>query len=365
MKRFPLYLMIVGTALTILVTGCKITQNEGTYTITIQLPEGGARPYIHTVVLEITGEDIDTLRYTKEVGATDASVTFAVTLPKDIVVTLYIVAKDANGIILYWARYDLTVRAGEFTLNIQLNPAAQGAANHIKLFRDSLPWKSYAMDSMLAREGFTPGTGEDEYEILGSAAFDTVTLTPGRDLVIIANDQPQSFYNAYAANQQKFNDFVLAGGIIFWEACDRGWNGGSILDAGITFPGGVTIDSEYVYDNYNYLANPDYELLQGLPDTLYGTYASHETFSNLPEGAQVFTYGVLTQKPTLVLYPYGLGWVLVTGQPLEYCYDRLDRGQTVGLLLPRVVKFILGKEITVTKHYHQPTHLSPTIKSSK
>ena len=126
MSRFLLYLMIVGTAFTVLVTGCKVTQNEGTYTITIQLPEGGARPYIHTVVLEITGEDIDTLRYSKEVGATDASVTFTITLPKDIVVTLYIVAKDANGIILYWARYDLTVRAGEFTLNIQLNPAAQG-----------------------------------------------------------------------------------------------------------------------------------------------------------------------------------------------------------------------------------------------
>jgi len=217
---------------------------------------------------------------------------------------------------------------------------------------------------MLAREGFTPGTGEDEYEILGSAAFDTVTLTPGRDLVIIANDQPQSFYNAYAANQQKFNDFVLAGGIMFWEACDHGWNSGSILDAGITFPGGVTVDPVYVYDYYNYLANPDYELLQGLPDTLYGTYASHETFSNLPEGAQIFTYGVQTQKPTLVLYSYGLGWVLVTGQPLEYCYERLPE-QTVGLLLPRIVKFILGKEITVTKHYHQPTHLSPNIKSSE
>ena len=155
MGRFLSYLMIVGTALTVLITGCKVTKNEGTYTITIQLPEGGARPYIHTVVLEITGEDIDTLRYTKEVGATDVSVTFTVTLPKDIAVVLYIVAKDVNGIILYWARYDLVVGTGEFTLNIQLNPAAQGAANHIKLFRDALPWDSYAMDSMLAREALS------------------------------------------------------------------------------------------------------------------------------------------------------------------------------------------------------------------
>ena len=40
MGRFLSYLMIVGTALTVLITGCKITKNEGTYTITIQLPEG-------------------------------------------------------------------------------------------------------------------------------------------------------------------------------------------------------------------------------------------------------------------------------------------------------------------------------------
>lgn len=342
---FPL--LIVGL---ITMSSCKKEDEIKTVTVSINLPEGGARALIATVTLRVTATNYEGYEQTRDVTPTTVIVTFEVQLTGDNTYTFFVTARDSNGTILYWGRVEAGVNATNLQINIE--PAAQGAANHIKIFRDYLPWESSAMDSMLAAQGYTEGTGENQYEILGSTDFDTVTLRVGTDLVIIVNDQDQDFYNRYAQNMQKFNNFVQAGGVIFWEACDRGWHGGSILEAGITFPGGVSVDSTYTYDNYNILYNSTYELTQGLPDTLYGTFASHETFTNLPQTAQIFTLNLQENKPTLVLYNYGLGWLMVTGQPLEYNYDRLP-DQTTGLLLSRVVNFLLGNQdgnVTFTNH---------------
>ena len=56
------------------------------------------------------------------------------------------------------------------------------------------------MDNMLTSLGFTEGTGPNTYEIVSSAEMTNVLLIPGEDLVIIANDQAQAFYNNYALN---------------------------------------------------------------------------------------------------------------------------------------------------------------------
>ncbi len=345
-------MLIVGL---IAMSSCKKEDEIKTVTVSINLPDGGARALIASVTLRVTAPNYEGFEQTRNVTPTTMVVTFEVQLTGDNTYTFFVTARDSNGAILYWGR----VEAGANATNLQINiePAAQGSANHIKIFRDNLPWSSTAMDSMLASQGYTEGTGENQYEILNSTDFDTVTLRVGTDLVIITNDQAQEFYNRYAQNMQKFNNFVQAGGVIFWEACDRGWQNGSILEAGITLPGGVNVDSTYVYDNYNILYNSTYELVAGLPDTLYGTYSSHETFVNLPQNTQIFTLNLRENKPTLVLYNYGLGWLMVTGQPLEYTYDRLPE-QTTGLLLPRVVNFLLGNQggnVTYTNHMDPTT----------
>ncbi len=347
-------LLIVGL---IAMSSCTKKDEIKTATVSINLPDGGARALIASVTLRVTAPNYGGFEQTRSVTPTTVVVTFEVQLTGDNTYTFFVTARDSGGTILYWGRVEADVNTAR-SLEINIEPAAQGAANHIKIFRDYLPWESTAMDSMLASQGYTVGTGENQYEIFGSSDFDTVTLRAGTDLVIIVNDQDQNFYNRYAQNMQKFNNFVQRGGVIFWEACDRGWNNGSILDAGVTLPGGVTVDSTYIYDNYNLIYNSNYELVQGLPDTLYGTYASHETFTNLPENSQIFTLNMEERKPTLILYNYGLGWLMVTGQPLEYTYDRLPE-QTTGLLLSRVVNFILGNQggnETFTSH---TSHSSP------
>ncbi len=215
-----------------------------------------------------------------------------------------------------------------------------GIASHIVIFRDSLPWDSYAMDSTLISLGLTYGHGNLQYLIYTSNEMDTVTLNSVSDMVIISNDQPQEFYDNYARNQTKFNNFLENGGSIFWEACDMGWNYGSIASSNITLPGRVQIN--YSLDNINLKSSIQYGLLSGLPDSLNGNYASVESFANLPSGAII--YMVNSQgHPTLAGFESGQGWAIISGQPLEYNYDRREL-YNMGVMLPRVIRYFLGMD---------------------
>jgi hypothetical protein len=213
-----------------------------------------------------------------------------------------------------------------------------GVASTVKVFRDQLPWDSRALDSTLYEQGLTLGHEGNQFYIYYSDMMAGVELRPGIDLVIISNDQPQAFYDNYASNQDRFEDFVQEGGALLWCGCDMGWNYGSISEAGLTLPALVTLN--YLLDQVNVVANSQYLLLFGLDDTLQGNYASQEYFDNIPYGA--ITYLTDTDSgPTLIGYGWGEGWVVISGQPLEYNYDR--RGlYNIGDLLPRIVRFLLG-----------------------
>ncbi len=216
---------------------------------------------------------------------------------------------------------------------------SQDNAVHIIIFRDAIPWGPEVpavLDQMLEIMEFTEGGGANEYEVLGSSEMATASLTPGEDLVIIQNDQPQAFYDEYAENQVRFLQFVSGGGTIFWEACDLGWNGGSIASAGIVLPGAIELAEYETW--YNYVSLPGAPIVEGLPDELYGQYASHEGISNLPDGATVYTVDD-AGHPTLVEYDYRGGWVIVTTQPLEHSFYN---NWTSGHVMPRVVSYVLG-----------------------
>ncbi len=244
--------------------------------------------------------------------------------------TVTLEVKDSGGLV------------ASITHNVNVGGGA-GTANHVKLFRDNLPWDSNAMVNMLESLGFTEGTGADQYEIISSSYMDSVALIPGLDLVIISNDQIQTFYDNYAANQVKFTNFVYMGGSIFWEACDLGWSNGSMANAGIVLPGNITNYASYDY--YNYVTDQNLPLVSGLPDTLDHNYASHESFSNLPDGTTVYCVNQSSQ-PTLIEFNLGGGWALISGQPLEHQYDHLYGNPDMEQLLPRIVSYFTGKEFT-------------------
>ena len=214
-------------------------------------------------------------------------------------------------------------------------------ATHIKLFRDNLPWDSNSMVIALEDLGFTEGQGEHTYEIIESTEMDTVPLIPGEDLVIISNDQNQNYYNNYAASQIRFRNFVYTGGSLFFGACDEGWASGSISDAGIVVPGNITITFDL--DRTNHVVQLGFPLVEGLPETLNGNYSSHENFTNLPDGTIVYCRDT-TERATLVEFNLGAGWMIVTGQPLEWGYDRHEE-YSIGLLLPRVISHFTGFDL--------------------
>jgi len=217
-----------------------------------------------------------------------------------------------------------------------------GTANHVKLFRDNLPWDSNSMVDMLQSLGFTEGTGPNTYEIISSAQIASVPLVPGEDLVIISNDQNQNFYNNYAASQVRFTNFVYMGGSLFWEACDEGWANGSIAGAGIVLPGNLS--TIFDYDYWNYVTDQNLPLVAGLPSSMDHNYASHESFSNLPDGTTVYCVDESNQ-PTLIEFNLGGGWIIVTGQPLEHQYENIYGANDMEKLLPSIVSYFTGKTL--------------------
>lgn len=219
-----------------------------------------------------------------------------------------------------------------------LDQTGFSSASSVLVFRDQYPWDSHALDSTLISQGLTTGIGNDQYHIYPSSEMPFAELRPGIDLVIISNDQPQSFYDNYVVNRERIEQFVEDGGSLLWCACDMGWNYGSISEAGLELPRQVEIG--YSLDMSNLVSDHQLRLVGDFPDTLRGNYASQEIFSGLPGDAIVY----LTDSrgnATLVGFGMGKGTVIISGQPLEYNYDRRE-SYNIGDLLPRLIRFLLG-----------------------
>ena len=247
--------------------------------------------------------------------------------------------KDADGRALFASHVISDVFESRLsTIDMTFNQTGFASGSSVIIFRDQFPWDSQALDSVLIEQGLTLGNGEAGYYVYPSSEMAVMVMRPGIDLVIISNDQPQEFYDNYAASQQRFELFVIEGGTLLWCACDMSWNYGSIAGSGLELPGSVEIN--YALAPTNIVTNGEFEILRGLPEIITGNYASQEFFTNLQYGA--ITY--LTDADgasTLVGFGIGSGWVIISGQPLEYNYDR-RQAFTIGELLPRLIRFLLG-----------------------
>jgi hypothetical protein len=340
--RYILSLLILA----LLLSGCSkksstADNHEANIYINVDFSTDPLITTIQACRVNVTAGDLST--------AMESAATVAIESDSEAVVSAYVVPGDdrevtlyfsqQSGAIIYWANFTVDIPADSVVeTTVFGTQAAAASATRIKIFRDNLPWDSEAMDDVLSDIGISLGAEENQYQVVNSAYFDTITLVAGEDLVIVANDQSQEFYDNYYASRERINTFILEGGTIFWEACDLGWARGSISEAGIALPGNAGIVSGY--QSHNYLTSSLWHLTAGLDSTLVGNYASHEGFINLPDGALAYTLDS-RGLPTLVSFNYGVGWVILSGQPLEYSYDRLESYNS-GLLLPRILCFVLG-----------------------
>lgn len=328
MKRI-LFSIIIGV---LVISSCSLL---GYNTITINIPDEFIDDINELIVSIAAGDNVS--------EETITEITEQVTLTHigsiDVVM---VYAYDDNNVLIF------TGKGGGGNLNITLDYVGANAANHIVIFQDGLPWSTTSMEDMLIAEGFTEGEGENQYEFVTSDEIAGFSLNPFNDLLIIANDQNQAFYDNVAASNDKINTFVHSGGTIMWEVCDNGWAGGDINNAGIELPADIDINLQFEY--YNYITNPDHKLFTGIDgDTLYNNYASHEYFTSLPDGLNELMRGTDSGEPTLVVYPYGAGIVFMTGQPLEHAY--IYNPTSMGMILPNFVKLVLGKDITAGASY--------------
>lgn len=89
----------------------------------------------------------------------------------------------------------------------------------VALFKDADPWASAENEAILTFYGIP-------YAVFNSSHMGRVDLS-WYSKVIIASDQPQSFYDAMNTSIWWFEDYVEDGGVLEIHAADNGWNYGS------------------------------------------------------------------------------------------------------------------------------------------
>ena len=198
----------------------------------------------------------------------------------------------------------------------------------VLLVQDILPWTTSSNTSLLSSlvaDGTIAG-----YDVVTSAMLADLDFED-YCIVIIANDQPSSTYSALAGCAAKLTSYAENGGVVVYGACDQGWVNGDVSSALI---GGIRKGGNY-YSNYNYIVDSEHPVVNGsltdgkglTNELLYGTYASHTWFKNLPEGSNIILqdgHG----NPTLVEFSLGSGTVIATGLTWEFYYIRDMVGST-------------------------------------
>ena len=208
----------------------------------------------------------------------------------------------------------------------ELTPVLKNSS--VLLIQDNLPWAEDVNTSLL-KALKTRGV-VSSYNIINTNALATTDLTQ-YGVVFIANDQSTSMYNRLAANADKLEAYVRAGGNLIYGACDQGWGGGGSNSHSL--PGGVTT-SNY-YSVYNYIVNELHPIVTGVntdnrslrDELLKGNYCSHTYFnkSTLPAGTDIILRDA-NGNPTLIEYKIGDGTVIASGLTWEYFYVREHYG---------------------------------------
>ena len=214
--------------------------------------------------------------------------------------------------------YTCTVCGDSYTVPLAKLNSGNG---HVLLIQDRLPWTTDNNAVILNYLTDTQQIGG--WELVTAAEAASVDFAD-YDVVYIANDQTTATYNRLKALDDELTQFVQAGGVLIYGACDHGWGAG---DISYDLPGGVRIDN--YYSNYNYIVDDAHDVITGVltggvkltNDILYSTYSSHTTFHDLPEDHNVILQDA-KGDPTLVEYALGDGYVIASGLTWEYTYER-------------------------------------------
>ena len=200
--------------------------------------------------------------------------------------------------------------------------------NPVLVIQDQYPWGYDAVQRILSANGIP-------YDQVGSSSIPSIDLTSYK-LVIIPSVQGSSFYNTYNSYLSKFEAYVQQGGVLELHATTYSGTSPRPL-----LPGGGSND--WNGQNYNYVVRPDHPLVNGVSNPFYGSYASHNSFSNIqPDATVIATAGSSTGgPPTLIEYRLGRGLVVASGQTLEFGWGN---GQEAGIILQNAIPYCYSFE---------------------
>jgi len=196
------------------------------------------------------------------------------------------------------------------TLGAEPVSAGRTASYNVLILKNVDAWGSPTIETTLNAMNIS-------YTVMsGSELKNTTTdeLVKSYDMIIIASDQNQAFYDESGVQMLKLEDYVRAGRTLEIHAANWGWGGGLWTTR---LPKNVTIVQSY--------SNSDYVVANNT--TLTSSYSSHGYLANLPADAEIITVQAPTgvpdyTRPSTVVYPMGSGWVSVTGLTIEYSVPR-------------------------------------------
>ena len=222
----------------------------------------------------------------------------------------------------------------------RLSILSEDGTPDVLLIQTALPWESNADTTVLNDLGYS-------YREIDMNDLATTNIGDYQ-VVLIVNDQVQSFYDSYAENYDVFDKYVTNGGTLVFFACDHGWAGG---DNYTDLPGHVEVGDSY--DFTNSIANSNHPIITQefthhvdapiIVSDMQGTACSHNYFveATLPDNADIIIRDI-NDYPSLVHYKLGNGNVIASGITWEYTYYKYERkGEKYGFgrALPDVFKF--------------------------
>lgn len=201
-------------------------------------------------------------------------------------------------------------------------------ATSVALIMDVLPWGASAWTTLLPPMPTT---------VYNSPQLTSDPTIWNHDLIIVAEDQPNAFYGALAANMSKFDNYLKTKcGVVVFSMSAWGWNGGNA--SSVVLPGGVGIALNLQWNNY--VVQPTHPMVTTpnlIPTTMAGTFASHAHFTNYGSANVIITTGTApSNEPTLMEYPYGSGHVIATTHTLSFGWQY---SQDAGKLMQNIVKY--------------------------
>lgn len=169
-----------------------------------------------------------------------------------------------------------------------------------------------------------------DYDVINSTYFGTVDLSAYQK-VIISADQDPPFHAALEANRTWLETYVMAGGVLEVHAASQGNNW--------VLPGGIicnysTTDGIVAIDPFHYALYRPYFVPE--PGLSGWYWSAHGYFTNITDSSVILTNGA---EPVLVEKKLGDGFIVASGQTLEYAWNR-----NISYFLENLILYMPGME---------------------